>query len=169
MITSPTIDDLLEGVILAIETDIMPALGESPKAQASAQMMQSLLQGVRQILPDYEASLVREHNEMNAALRDAAAHLDGIDTPEADRMRERAAGIASEPDLPPPADTESIRSAHRLRSEAVRDCLMDLDVLQRAGVAEADASLTTLRAMLTPHYLNYIATFPVEGGMLGRG
>jgi len=169
MITSPTIDDLLEGVILALDTDIMPALDDSPKAQASAQMMQSLLQGIRQLLPEYEASLVREHNEMNAALRDAAKELEGIEGPEADRMRERAAGIASEPDLPAPGDKEAIRAAHRARSEAVRDCIYDLDVLQRAGIAEADASLQVLRAMLTPHYLNYIGTFPMQGGMLGRG
>jgi len=169
MITSPTIDDLLEGVILALDADIMPSLGDSPKAQASAQMMQSLLQGIRQLLPEYEACLVREHNEMNAALRSAAAELRGIDAPEADRMRARADGIASEPDLPAPLGKETIRAAHRLRSAAVRDCMYDLDVLQRDGIAEADASLDVLRAMLTPHYLNYMSTFPMQGGMLGRG
>lgn len=168
MITSPTIDDLLEGVIMSLDSDIMPAL-DQPKAQATVQMMQSLLQGIRQILPDYDATLVREHNEMNAALRDAAGALAGVDGPEADRVRARAEGLGSEPDLPPPADKEEVRLAHRARSEAIRDCLLDLDVLQREGVGAADESLTVLRAMLTPHYLNYMGTFPMAGGMLGRG
>jgi len=168
MITSPTIDDLLEGVILSLDADIMPAL-DQPKAQATAQMIQSLLQGIRQLLPNYEAALTQEHNEMNAALRDAAAALAGVDGPEADRMRHRADELGSEPDLPAPPDKEALRLAHRLRSEAVRDCLYDLDVLQRDGVTAADESLTVLRAMLTPHYLSYMATFPVAGGMLGRG
>lgn len=92
MITSPTIDDMLEGVILAVETDILPHL-EDAKAQASAQMMQSLLQGVRQLLPVYESSLVEQHNAMNAALRDAAALLADVTGPEADRMRERVCVI----------------------------------------------------------------------------
>jgi hypothetical protein len=168
MITSPTIDDLLEGVIIALEADVMPAL-DQPKAQASVQMIQSMVQGIRQLLPVYDSSLVLEHNDMNAALRDAAQKLDGVEGPEADRVRERAATIGSEPDMAPPADAEAVRAAHRQRSEAVRDCMYDLDVLQRAGIAAADESLTVLRAMLTPHYLNYMATFPMQGGLLGRG
>lgn len=168
MITTPTIDDLLEGVIMALETDVMPAI-DQPKAQATVQMMQSLLQGIRQILPEYEATLVREHNEMNAALRDAAAALAGVGGPEADRLRARAEGLGAEPDLPALPDKEEIRAAHRARTEAVRDCLYDLDALQREGVSEADDSLTALRAMLTPQYLNYMGTFPMAGGMLGRG
>lgn len=168
MITSPSIDDLLEGVILAVESDIMPHL-ENQKAQASAQMMQSLLQGIRQLLPVYESSLVDEHNAMNAALRDAAACLDGVAAPEADRVRERAATLGAADDLPAPADMETTRLAHRERAEAVRDCMYDIDVMQREGVEAADASLDVLRAMLTPQYLQYMGTFPMQGGMLGRG
>ena len=168
MITSPTIDDMLEGVILAVETDILPHLADA-KAQASAQMMQSLLQGVRQLLPVYESSLVEEHNAMNAALRDAAAALADVSGPEADRMRERAASLGAADDLPAPADPEQTRLAHVAPATAVRDCLYDLDVMQRAGIQAADESLTILRAMLTPQYLHYMATFPMQGGMLGRG
>ncbi len=168
MITSPTIDDLLEGVIMAVETDILPHLDDA-KAQASAQMMQSLLQGVRQLLPGYEASLVHEHNAMNAALRDAAAVLADVSGPEADRMRERAASLGASDDLPAPTDAEQTRLAHVERSTAIRDCLYDLDVLQQAGVEAAEESLNILRAMLAPQYLHYMATFPMQGGMLGRG
>ena len=168
MITTPSIDDMLEGVIIALETDILPSL-DDPKAQASAQMMQSLLQGVRQLLPVYESSLVNEHNAMNVALRDAAAALKQVEGLAADRIRERAQSLGSAEDLPPPADSEATRAAHRVRSEAVRDCLYDLDELQRAGESAADESLTILRAMLTPHYLHYMGTFPMQGGILGRG
>lgn len=168
MITSPSIDDMLEGVVLALETDILPNL-ENPKAQASAQMMQSLLQGVRQLLPVFEISLVAEHNSMNEALRNAAAALESIEGPAADRIRERAATLGAAEDLPAPADPDATVAAHRARTEAVRDSLYDLDELQRDGIAEADESLTVLRAMLTPHYLSYMGTFPMQGGMLGRG
>lgn len=168
MITSPSIDDMLEGVVVALETDILPNL-ENPKAQASAQMMQSLLEGVRQLLPVYESSLVAEHNSMNEALRNAAAALASIEGPAADRVRERAATLGSAEDLPAPADPAATVAAHRARTEAVRDSLYDLDELQRDGVSEADESLTVFRAMLTPHYLHYMGTFPMQGGMLGRG
>ncbi len=168
MITSPSIDDMLEGLVLALEADILPNL-DNPKAQASAQMMQSLLQGVRQLLPIYESSLVTEHNAMNEALRNAAAALGSVNGAAADRIRERAATLGAAEDLPAPTDPAATVSAHRERTEAVRDCLYDLDELQRDGVSEADESLTILRAMLTPHYLNYMGTFPMQGGMLGRG
>lgn len=168
MITSPTIDDMLEGVIVAIETDILPNLDDQT-AQASAQMMQSLLQGVRQLLPTYESSLVDEHNAMNAALLKAAAALAQVQGSEANRIRERASLLGAADDLPAPADVEQTRLAHRSRAEAIRDCLYDLDVMQRAGVQAADESLDILRAMLTPQYLHYMGTFPMQGGMLGRG
>jgi len=168
MITSPSIDDMLEGLILALDADIMPHL-EQPKAQASAQMMQSLLQGIRQLLPVYDASLIEEHNEMNKGIREAAALVEGVSGPEADRMRARAETIAAVADLPAPLDMVEVKAAHRVRTEAVRDSLIDLDELQRAGVDAADDSLNALRAMLTPHYLRYMGTFPMQGGMLGRG
>ena len=49
MNTSPSIDQMLEGVLISISTDIIPNL-LNPKAHASAQMMQSVIQGVRQLL-----------------------------------------------------------------------------------------------------------------------
>ncbi len=71
-----------------------------------------------------------------------------------------------------PVDTADID--HRLRhyrdiERQWADSLYDLDELQRDGVTAADESLTVLRAMLTPHYLHYMGTFPMQGGMLGRG
>lgn len=168
MIAMPTIDDMLEGVILALDTDILPHV-QNPKAQATALMMQSLLQGIRQVLPEYAAGLVDGHNELNAGLRNAAQALEGVDGPEADRVRERAASLGAADDLPAPADVEAIRLAYQARGEAVRDCMLDLDALQRAGVGAADEALTALRTMITPGSLRVLSTFPIQGGLLGRG
>ncbi len=50
MNTSPGIDGLLEGVIVGIQNELMPFLSNE-KAQATAAMMQAILQGVRQTIP----------------------------------------------------------------------------------------------------------------------
>jgi len=53
MNTVPSVDDLLEGFIIAINNEIMPFLN-NPKAVATAAMMQSLLQEVRQVFSDLD-------------------------------------------------------------------------------------------------------------------
>ena len=70
---------MLEGVLISISTDIIPNV-VNPKAHASAQMMQSIIQGVRQLLPVYDQYLAEEHNQMMELLRDLAAQLDGTDS-----------------------------------------------------------------------------------------
>ncbi|MGA1570217.1 MAG: hypothetical protein ACO38K_11185 [Ilumatobacteraceae bacterium] len=57
MITSPTIDQILEGVIISLADDIMPSI-DNPKAAANCLMVQSLLQGVRQLLTVIDDQLV---------------------------------------------------------------------------------------------------------------
>jgi hypothetical protein len=74
MITSPTIDQILEGVIISLADDIMPSI-ENPKAAANCLMVQSLLQGVRQLLTVIDDQLVDEHNDMIAVLRRSAEAL----------------------------------------------------------------------------------------------
>ena len=49
MNTTPTIDDILEGLIVALQNEIIPHLA-NPKSMATAMMMQSLVQQVRQVL-----------------------------------------------------------------------------------------------------------------------
>ena len=99
MITSPTIDQILEGVLIAIDDEIMPSLA-NPKAQATAQMMQSLIQGVRQMLPVMDAQIVDEHNGMIRALAETAAALGDVPGDAADRLRERAATLGQWDALP---------------------------------------------------------------------
>lgn len=168
MNTSPSIDDLLAGVIIAIETDIVPEL-QTMKGHATAQMMQSLLQGVRQLLPVYDAYVTDEHNDMTRVLCAAATALDGIDAAAADRVRDRAATLGQWPDRPAPPDRAELVDAHRALSQALTDTLRDLDDLQRADVAAADVALDVVRAHLGPRYVRDTLTFCIDGGMLGRG
>ena len=74
MNTSPSIDDLLEGVIKVLGEEVPPAV-TGAKPQASTAMAMSLLQTVRQLLPVYDEYLVEEHNDMISVLADTAAAL----------------------------------------------------------------------------------------------
>ena len=93
---------MLEGVIISISTDIVPNL-VNPKAHATAQMMQSILQGIRQLLPVYDQYLAEEHNQMMDVLRDVAATIGDSAGPAADRIRDRAATLGQGRRGPDPA------------------------------------------------------------------
>lgn len=170
MNTLPGPDGLLEGVIIGLEQEVLPHVG-SEKAAATVAMMQSILQGVRQMLPVYDAYLVDEHNAMTATLRAAAAALDGVEGAEADRIRGRAATLGRLPDLPAPVDRAALIDAHTELGRALEACVLDLDVLQRnpATVAAGDASLREIRAHLAPRIARDAAVVSVAAGMIGRG
>ena len=168
MNTSPSIDDLLAGVIAAIDDDIVPALA-NPKAHATAAMMQSLLQGVRQLLPVYDAYLVDEHNDMIRTLRDTAAALGEATGEPADRVRERAATFGAWADLPAPPDADVVMAAHTELGRAIEATFLDLDELPRAGVASAADAVPVVRAHLGPRSVRDAQTIVVGEGMLGRG
>lgn len=168
MNTVPTIDDLLEGFIIALNNEIMPFLN-NPKSVATAAMMQSLLQEVRQVLPIFDKTIAEEHNQMTLTLREVAAKIEGIAGPEADRIRERAATLGNLVDVPIPADQTPIRDAHQKLGYALQDTISDLDVLQRAGQTKADEALNRLREFLTPTIINHVTSISVGGGMVGRG
>jgi hypothetical protein len=53
MMTKPMVDDLLEGLLIALENEIIPFIS-SPKAQSTGLMMQSIIQEIRQILPVFD-------------------------------------------------------------------------------------------------------------------
>lgn len=168
MNTEPSFDDILEAVIQAIETDIVPALSTA-KAHATAAMMQAMLQSMRQTLPVYDAYLVDEHNDMTRTLRDVADTIGAVEGPAADRIRERALTMGRWDDLPAPLDREQVMAAHRQLGHALEASMIDLDELQRAGDANADAALLVIRAHLGPRFVRDVATQAVGGGMLGRG
>ena len=168
MNTVPTVDDLLEGFIIALNNEIMPFLN-NPKAVATAAMMQSLLQEIRQVLPVFDRTIAEEHNQMTQTLRDVAALLHGVTGEEADRIRSRASTLGALTDVPVPVDQEPVRAAHQKLGYALQDTISDLDVLQRAGETKADEALTRLRMFLMPTIINHVTAISVGGGMVGRG
>ncbi len=168
MNTSPSNDQLLEGVILALQDEIVPYLA-NPKALATIQMMQSLLQGVRQTLPVVDAYLVDEHNDMITTLRNTAAALGEVEGPAADRIRERATTLGERKPLPAPPDGIELVAAHRELSNALESTFRDLDEMQRADVAAADKAIQVVRAHLTPRYVRQVEAFSVGDGFVGRG
>jgi hypothetical protein len=165
--TSPSIDQLLEGVIISISTDIVPNL-VNPKAHATAQMMQSILQGVRQLLPVYDQYLAEEHNQMMGVLRDVAATIGDSSGPAADRIRDRAATLGQGDELPIPLEREAVMAAHRELGLALQANMIDLDELQRAGDADADEALEVIRGHMAPRIMRDVQTFLVGEGMVGR-
>jgi len=168
MMTNPTLDDLLEGLIVSLENEIMPHVS-SPKAYVMCQMVQSLIQEVRQALPVYDTYVAQEHNEMTQVLRDVAAALGDTTGPEADRIRARATTLGALANVPMPADQAPIRAAHLELGYALQDCMTDLDVLQRAGNTRADTALQSIRAHLLPRIVRDVETLTMAGGMAGRG
>lgn len=172
MNTSPSIDQLLEGVLVSISIDIVPNL-VNPKAHASAQMMQSIIQGVRQLLPVYDQYLAEEHNQMMALLRDVAERLDGTSGEAADRIRERASTLGAGEEVPIPLDREAVMAAHRELGFALQATMIDIDELQRdadaAGSADAGDALEILRGYMGPRLVRDVQTFLVGDALLGRG
>lgn len=168
MNTKPSIDDLLEAVIMGIDDDILPELS-NPKSQATAVMMQSVLQGVRQLLPAYDSVLVEETNESIEKLGEIAGTIGEVTGEAADRIRERASRLGQREPLPPPPDRAELMAAHRELTEGLAAMLPDLDELIRGGVAEADHALQILRGYLGPRYVRDVARFTVGEGLLGRG
>jgi len=166
--TSPSLDDLLEALVIALQDEVLPYVS-NPKAQATTVMMQSIIQQVRQTLPVLEGYLIEEHNGMTRTLRDLAERLGDARGPEADRVRERATTLGQLPDLPAPVDAGALRSAHRRLGEALVETLVDLDALQRGGDRRADEALTVLRAHFGPRYVRDVQTTLVGSGFIGRG
>jgi hypothetical protein len=167
----PTIDDMIEGVMLAIQDELVPYLSND-KAVAAAAMMTSVLQGVRQLLPVRLAAQIEEHNDMTRTLREIGRLLQEVRSPEADRIRERVAAHGHLPNLPPPPDLAAVERAHHRLSRALESCIADLDAIQRAGGpdgAAADAGLAAIRAHLAPRYLRTMAALHVGEGFVGRG
>jgi hypothetical protein len=168
MNTSPSIDQLLEGVLISISNDIIPNL-VNPKAHASAQMMQSVIQGVRQLLPVYDQCLAEEHNQMMEVLRKVAGAIEASSGDAADRIRDRAATLGQRDEIPPPLDREVLMASHRELGFALQESMVDLDELQRAGDTDADAGLELIRGHFGPRIMRDVQTFLVGDALVGRG
>lgn len=159
---------MLEGVLISISTDIIPNL-VNPKAQASAQMMQSLIQGVRQLLPVYDQCLAEEHNQMMEVLRDVAAAIEVSSGSAADRIRERATTLGVGDEVPIPLDRDVVMSAHRELGFALQATMVDLDELERAGDTNAHGGLEIVREHMGPRIMRDVQSILVGNALLGRG
>ncbi|MBI2767220.1 MAG: hypothetical protein HYX53_15090 [Chloroflexi bacterium] len=168
MYTTPSPDELIEGVIVSLANDVMPAVTNA-KAQATVAMAQAVLQQVRQTLPIYHQYLADEHNGMTRVFREVAALIGEAPGQAADAIRARARTLGARADYPEVVDPAALMAAHKACSQGLVDTLRDLDTLQRAGSTGAGHALATVRGHLGPRYARDAATLIVGAGMVGRG
>ena len=136
MNTTPSIDDLLEGLIFALSDEILPYL-TNEKSQATAVMMQSVIQEIRQMLPVFDVCIAEEHNQMTKVLRDVASLVGGMNSDAATRISERGTTLGAVADVSVP-EKKDVAGAHRALGFALQETLRDLDELQRKGFTVAD-------------------------------
>lgn len=168
MYTNPSPADILEGVLVSLQNDVLPNVS-SQKAAVATIMIQALVQQVRQMIPNYLQTLALEHADMTLTMEDMAAKLEGVTGPEADRVRARAAEASSSPAFPIIPALEEVMAAHRVLSTAMEENVRDLDAIITAGNSDAgEAALARMRQHLGPRHLNDFATMVVSGAV-GRG
>ncbi|MGE5596383.1 MAG: hypothetical protein ACM3S1_10175 [Hyphomicrobiales bacterium] len=168
MYVSPSVDDVLEGVIAALQTDVLPEC-TSEKSQLTVVMAQAVLTMLRQMVPVQQQYMAQEHNEMAATHRDIAAIIGDTPGPEADRIRERAEKYGSRPDFPAIPPFEAIAEGHRELTQGLVDTVRDLDTLIRAGNPKAEEALLRFRAAMGPRIARDFGTMVIGAGMAGRG
>ncbi|MCZ2107997.1 MAG: hypothetical protein LC118_00235 [Dehalococcoidia bacterium] len=168
MYTSPSIAEVIDGVIASLNRDVMPEL-QSQKAAVAVIMMQTLLEGVKQRVPIEQQMMAAEHNQMTAVYREMAQSIGSATGPEAERIRARAATLGAYPDLPQIPAFDDLARAYRELSQGLVDSLDDLDRLIRAGNAGAEAALEQMRTYLGPRTIADFTTYFVGAGMAGRG
>ncbi len=168
MFTNPTPDKLLEGVIIALQQDILPNL-TNEKAQVVAVMMQAVVQQVRQVMPAYLGTLAVEHNNMARVLTDIGAIIGETPGDAAGRIRERGAAAANIEPIALVPGLDDVIAAHRALGTQLVETMRDLDILAMAGSEQAEAALTRLRAHLGPRAVNDFMSYVVGAGMAGRG
>ena len=83
---------------------------------------------------------------------------------EAHRIRERANSLGGREPFPTPIDPAVVADGSKLLNQGILDTMRDLDVLQRAGVKEADEALDIVRTHLGPRYARDCATLLVGAG-----
>jgi hypothetical protein len=169
MWTSPSTQELIEGIIVALNNDVVPDL-RSDKAQTAIGMIQVLLQCIAQKTPVEQQAMAAEHNAMTAVLRDVGELAGGKGLAASGRIRERAVTLGGRPDMPAIPSYAEIWAAHLELSKALTATLDDIDELLRAGPnPAAEAALTRLRVHLGPRTAQEFATYVVGAGMVGRG
>ena len=168
MYTTPSVADIVDGVIASLMRDVMPEL-TSQKAVVALVMAQSLLEGIKQRVPIEQQLMASEHNQMTALYRQMARTVDSVRGEAADRIRQRAASLGALADLPVVPNFDDLSTAYRALSQGLVETLEELDALIRSGSAEAEAALQEMRTYLGPRTIAEFTTYFVGAGMAGRG
>ena len=168
MYTSPSIAEVIDGVIASLNRDVIPEL-QSQKAVVAVIMMQTLLEGVKQRVPIEQQTMAAEHNQMTALFRQMAETIGDAPGPEAARIRQRASTFGSYADLPQLPAFDALTGAYRDLSQGLVETLEDIDHLIRNGNDDAETALQQMRAYLGPRTIADFTTYVVGAGMAGRG
>ena len=168
MLSKPTSSDLIEGVIMSLQNDILPDVG-SERGQVLVVMMQGVLQNVRQRIEVEQQYMAEEHNQVVALFRKVAQTLGETPGADADRIRQRAATLGARPSMPELPAFADLNSAYRDVSEGLVETVRDLDALIRSGNPAAELALTAVRAYLGERSVREFAVTVVGAGMVGRG
>jgi hypothetical protein len=166
--TSPTTDDLIEGVIIALQQDILPEC-TSQKAQVSVVMAEATLQMVRRMIPVQLQYLCEEHNQMAALFREIGDLIGETPGPEADRIRELAQKFGARAEFPTVPPSEEVVAGHRDLTQGLVEVMRDLDALICQGSDAAEEALGRFRAHAGPRIARDFGTLVVGAGMAGRG
>ncbi|MCC7365075.1 MAG: hypothetical protein IT303_11950 [Dehalococcoidia bacterium] len=168
MITHPNSDDILEAIQIALERDVLPEC-TTARGQMAVVLAQALLQMAREVIPVQQQYLAEEFNALKQTLAVMAKELDGVSGPEADRVRERAASFAAQPDFPVIPPLAELLAAHDAVKTALEENMLDTDVLIRGGHGGAMEAVTRYREVMGPMIARDFATMVVGAGMVGRG
>lgn len=168
MFTKLNPDLILEGVNMALQKDVMPYLN-SEKAAVTVVMIQAMVESVRRTIPVYLQTLVAEHTDMQATLRDVGRIVDETPGDAAARLRERATSLGAGQAFDAVPLTEEIMAAHEELTRALVDTVSDLDALATEGHEVAEQALQRVRMHLGPRAAHDFATMVVGAGMAGRG
>ncbi|MCK9517637.1 MAG: hypothetical protein M0R74_01225 [Dehalococcoidia bacterium] len=168
MYTAPTTDDLIEGVIIALERDILPAC-TSQKAQVGVVMAQAVLQMARQMIPVQLQYMCEEHNQMTSLFREIGELIGDTPGPEADRIRELAQKFGNRQQFPVVPPTTEVMESHRELAQGLVDAIRNLDVLIVQGNDGANQAILRFREQFGPRIARDFATMVAGAGMAGRG
>lgn len=168
MFSVPSIADVIEGIQVSLQNDIMPEV-HSQNAQVAVVMIQAMLQTLVQRYPVEQQLMAAEHNEMAAVLRDVAGMINGSTCEAATAVRKRGESLGARPDYAPIPTNDDIVASHRELSDAIIATMTDLDAMIREGDEAAERALARVRKHATARTVQEFGIYTIGAGMAGRG
>ncbi len=167
MYSTPSIADVIEGIQVSLQNDILPEV-HSQNAQVAVVMIQALLQTIVQRYPVEQQLMAAEHNDMTQTLRDVAAIVNSP-SEAAIAIRKRGKSLGGRPDYAPIPGNAEIVEAHRELSQAIIDTITDLDTMLRDGDEVAGKALQRVRQHAAARTVQEFGIYTIGAGMAGRG